>query len=86
MSPKWSRNFTGRPTESTNLNPWGSQSLNHEPRNTYVTDVQLGLHLDVNNWNGGYPKSCCLSVGYALLAGLPSLASVREEASSFAET
>ena len=27
----------------------------------------------LNNWNRGYPKSCCLSVGYVLLAGLPCL-------------
>ena len=27
-----------------------------------------------NDWRGGYPKSCCLYVGYVLLAGLPCLA------------
>ena len=32
-----------------------------------------------NDWSGGYPKSCCLYVGYVLLAGLPCLASVGEE-------
>ena len=31
-SPKVDRNSTGRPTESTNLGLWGSQSLNHQPR------------------------------------------------------
>ena len=38
------------------------------------------------NWNEGYPKGCCLYVGYVLLAGLPCLVSVGEEAPSFAET
>ena len=50
---------TGMPQEdkhaSTNLDPWGSQRLNHQPKNThgldldppctYVADVQLGLHM-----------------------------------------
>ena len=40
----------------------------------------------LNNWSGGYPKSCCLYVGYVLLAGLPCLASVGEEVPSLAET
>ena len=38
----------------------------------------------LNCW--GYPKSCCLSVGYVLLAGLLCLASVGEEAPSLAVT
>ena len=33
----------------------------------------------LNNWSGGYPKGCCLSVGYVLLAGLPCLSSVGED-------
>jgi hypothetical protein len=40
----------------------------------------------LNNWRGGYSKSCCLSVGYVLLAGLPCLTLVGEEAHSFTET
>jgi len=39
-----------------------------------------------NNRSGVYPKSCFLCVGYALLAGLPCLASVGEEEPSLAET
>ena len=35
------RNSTGRQTESTNLDPWGSQSLNHQPKNTYGLDLGL---------------------------------------------
>jgi hypothetical protein len=29
VGPEWDRNSTVRSTESTNLDPWGSQSLNH---------------------------------------------------------
>jgi hypothetical protein len=29
-----------------------------------------------NKWRNGYPKSCCLFMGYVLLDGLPCLASV----------
>jgi hypothetical protein len=39
----------------------------------------------LNNWSGGYPKSCCLYegyMGYVLLAGLPCLASVGEDVPS----
>jgi hypothetical protein len=40
-SPKKDRNSTGRPTESANLDPWGSQSLNHQPKN--IDGLDLGL-------------------------------------------
>jgi hypothetical protein len=53
---------------------------------SYVADVQLKLHVGLNNWKRCYPKSCCLPVGYALLAGLPCLVSVGEDFSSPAET
>ena len=36
--------------------------------------------LVLKNWSEGYPKSCCLYVGYVLLAGLPCLASAGEDA------
>jgi hypothetical protein len=32
----------------------------------------------LNNWSSNYPKSCCLSVGYVLLSGLPCRATVGE--------
>jgi hypothetical protein len=32
-----------------------------------------------NNWSQGYPKSCCLSVGYVILAVLSCLALEVEE-------
>ena len=38
---KVDRNSIGRQTESTNLDPWGSQSLNHQPKNTYGLDLGL---------------------------------------------
>lgn len=43
--PKGDRNSTGRPTESPNLDAWGSQRLNHQPRNMYQLD--LGLPADM---------------------------------------
>jgi hypothetical protein len=48
------RNSTGRPTESTNLDPWDSQWLNHQPKSIQGLDlgsrnieanVQLCLHV-----------------------------------------
>jgi hypothetical protein len=39
----------------------------------------------LNNWSESYPKSCCLSVGYVLPAGLPLLASVGEDEPSLTE-
>ena len=33
MDPKGYRNSTGRHTESSNLDPWGPQSLNHQLKN-----------------------------------------------------
>ena len=48
--------------------------------------MQLGLHVGPEQLKRDYPKSCFLYVGYVLLAGLPCLASVGEEAPSLAET
>jgi hypothetical protein len=36
---------TGRPTESTNLNSWGSQSLNHQPKNIHGLAIGLPEHI-----------------------------------------
>jgi hypothetical protein len=36
----------------------------------------------LNNWIGGYPKSCCLYLRYVLLARLPSLALERKNLAS----
>jgi hypothetical protein len=92
---KGDRNSTGRPTVSTNLDPWGSQSLNHQLKSIHEQDLGLSAHMEMcslvfmwvlNNWNRDYPKSCCLSIGYVLLAGLPFLVSVGEEAPSLTET
>ena len=90
VASKRDRNSTGRPTELTNLDPWGSQSLNHQPKSINRLDLGLIAHVqqmcslafmwDLNNWNRGYPKSCCLYVGYILLAGLLSGLSGRRRA------
>jgi len=42
VGTKGDKNTTGRPPESTNLDPWGSQSLNHPTKNIHGLD--LGLH------------------------------------------
>jgi hypothetical protein len=39
--PERDRNSTGRPTESTNLDLWGSQSLSHQPKN--IDWLEVGL-------------------------------------------
>ena len=41
VGPEGNRNPTGRPTESITLDPWGSQSLNHQPKN--IQELDLGL-------------------------------------------
>jgi hypothetical protein len=43
VGPEGDRNSTGRPTESTNLDPLGSQSLNHQPKNI-VRDLGFPAH------------------------------------------
>jgi len=48
--------------------------------------MQLGLHVGPKQQEWGYPKICCLFVGYVLLAGLPCLASVGEEEPRLTET
>jgi hypothetical protein len=49
VGAKGDRNSTGRPTELTNLGPWGPQSLNHQPKTIHRLDLdlleQLGLHV-----------------------------------------
>ena len=42
---KGDRNSTGRPTESTNLDPWGFQRLNHQPKNIHRLDLGLPTHM-----------------------------------------
>jgi hypothetical protein len=45
VGPKGDKNSTGRQTESTNLDPWGSQSLNHQPKNIHRLDLGLPVHM-----------------------------------------
>ena len=42
--PEGNRNPTGRPRESTNLDPWGSQNLNHQSKNIHGLDLGLPAH------------------------------------------
>ena len=97
IGPGGDRNSTGERTESTNLDPWGSQGWNHQPKNIHWLDLDLSTHMKQicslvfmwvpNNctWHD-YPKSCCLNVGYVLLARLPCLASVGEDVPSLEVT
>ena len=39
------RNSTGRPTELTNLDLWGSLSVNHQPKNIHSLDLGLPAHM-----------------------------------------
>jgi hypothetical protein len=39
MGPKEDRKSTGKPTESTNMDPWGCQRLNHQPKNIHRLDL-----------------------------------------------
>ena len=41
------RNSTERPTELTNLVPWGSQRLNHQPNSIPGLDLAPNLHTSV---------------------------------------
>ena len=36
---------TKRPTESTNLNPWGSHSQNHQPKNIHWLDLGIPTNM-----------------------------------------
>ena len=41
VGPEGDRNSKGRPTESTNMDPWGSQSLNHQSKSIHRLDLGL---------------------------------------------
>jgi hypothetical protein len=91
VDPKEDRNSTGRPTKSTNLDPWGSQILNHQPENIHGQNP--GLPHMCNKCAAcsscgssfGYPQSCYLSMEYVLI-WLHCLASVVEEVPNLKET
>jgi hypothetical protein len=39
------RNTTGRPTQSTKLDPWNYKNLNHQTKNIYRLNVGLPAHM-----------------------------------------
>ena len=94
--PGRDRNPTGRPTESTNMVPWGLSETEpltkehtragHRLSCTHVVDVQLGLHVGPPTAGAGaVPKSvACLWIPTS--NPVPCLASVREDSPSPAET
>jgi hypothetical protein len=69
--PEGDRNSTGRPIESTNLDPLGSQNLDLGLP-TYVAYVQLGLHVCPEQLERGLSLKLLPVLGI-LLAGLPCL-------------
>jgi hypothetical protein len=44
-APEGDRNSTGRKTESTDLYPLGSQTLNHQLKNIYRVVIGLLVHM-----------------------------------------
>jgi hypothetical protein len=87
--PRGDRNSTGRPTESTNLDSWGSQRLNHQSNNIHGLDLSP-QHIcsrfaawsswgSPNNWSRGGLWLCCLTVDPGALTGLPCLVTVGED-------
>ena len=84
--PKGDRNNAGRPTESTNLNPWGSQSWNtiYEHKldlasiplhRIYVAVVQIVLHMGTKQLEPGlswklFPFSKICYFSWTVLSGL----------------
>lgn len=86
--PKRDRNSTRRPTSQLAWTLGGSQKWNHQPKSihgctqplAYIQQMcSLVFMCVLNNWSGGYPKSCCLPVDPVTLTGLPCLASVSED-------
>jgi hypothetical protein len=81
--PEEERDSTGRPTESTNLDPGGSQGLNQQQKSKhrldtsciYVVDEQLSLHVGPPITGAGVlPKTIvCLPVDLFPLNGSPWL-------------
>lgn len=45
MGPDGDRNYTGTPTESTNLYPLGSWSLNQQPKNIHRLYLGFSAHM-----------------------------------------
>ena len=81
----------GTPQEQQSQLTWtirSSQRLNHQPKREHGLDLGCLLSSSAawfssesqNNKDRSSHKSCDLSVGWVLLSGLPSVASVREEA------
>jgi hypothetical protein len=73
VGPEGDRNFTGRPTESTNLHPWSPQNhpskesirTGSRPPCTCIADISHIVMWVLNNWSRGYPKTvACMWAGF----------------------
>jgi hypothetical protein len=84
-------NSTGRPTESTNLDPWGSHCLNHQAKNRQSLDLCLPAYCSKcaalssgesqTNVVGVIQKAVAFVakyVGFILLTEMPCMASIRK--------
>jgi hypothetical protein len=62
---KRNRNSPGRPTQSTNLDPWEPLEIElrtkEHTRVPHICIIQSSCGFP-NNWNRGCPQSCCLCV------------------------
>ena len=83
------KNSKERLTESTKLDPWGSQRLNHQPKSkhgldlgprTYVVDKKLCFHAGSQHLEQGLSEHVCLpACGSCALNGPSCMASVGED-------
>ena len=81
--PSGDKNSIGGPTKSTTLNPWGSQSLNHQPKSIQEMNLGILTHMlqmcslaficVLNNWRRTTPKAVACgicSTSWTSLSGL----------------
>ena len=95
----WAKGYRHSPrrqTKSTNFQPWGSWSLNQQPKNIraeprpshkYLADVLFDLHVGHKQLDLDLPTKLLPVHGLSFfLVGLPCLALVGEDAHSLPET
>ena len=93
VNPERDKNSTRRQTDLTNLDLWGSLSLNHQLKSINRCDLGFStrcvamwslifMNNILNNGSRGHLKTCCL---YVLLVRLPCLTSMGEKAPTLPE-
>lgn len=95
VSVTGNRKSTERPTTSTNLHPWDSQSetpteehTQVRPRSPYAygADVQIALYVGPEQVEAGLPQKLCPVLGIGSTSWATLSASLGEEAPSLSET